>query len=157
MPCPARPQHAKVASLEKQNRDLSWQVAMLTRGSNSGGSSGAGLQLPVSTQSLGIGGPPGSVAVPVGPAGGGEGGWRRHATLPGLLGLVLRYRRQLVSARRAALCMLCYWGARAARLSPPLHSSSHLPLCTALHSASLAPSRSSLCLPSLSVHRSLAT
>ena len=25
----AAPQHAKVAALEKQNRDLSWQVAML--------------------------------------------------------------------------------------------------------------------------------
>lgn len=89
-------QQAKVAALEKQNRELSWQVAMLTRGS--GAPAGGGGR-------VGIGGPPGSVAVPM-PAAQLEGSAERPVAVA--VGWVLRHRRQLLGAYLVLLHLLVY-------------------------------------------------
>lgn len=96
-------QQAKVAALEKQNRELSWQVAMLTRG----GGAGSGSEAPVQRR-LGTGGPPGSVAVPM-PAAALEGAAERPVAVA--LGWVLRHRRGLLAAYGIFLHVLVYWTA----------------------------------------------
>lgn len=96
-----------MAALEKQNRELSWQVAMLTRGGGAGG----GSSLPPPCQPLGVGGPPGSVAVGMpkdGGAAAAAAGPRSLLTLPGLLGLVLRYRKWLVIGYLVVLHIFVY-------------------------------------------------
>jgi hypothetical protein len=91
-------QHARVAALEKQCRDLGWQVTMLTRGgpgAGVGSSNGGGIS--------GTAGPPGSVAVPM-PATtepSGRGAMRA-------VGLLLRYRRQLAASYLVLLHALVY-------------------------------------------------
>ena len=89
---PLLPQHARVATLEKQNRDLAWQVAMLTRG---GGGTGAGGGR--------AGAPSGSVAVTVPP-----GELPGRGSLLGLLGWALRYRKQLTMGYLVVLHALVY-------------------------------------------------
>ena len=74
-------ERSKAASLEKANKELSWQVAMLARSDASAG--------------LGVCGPPGSVSVAIrgGEAGGAPG---PQASVAWMVGWVLRYRRQLL-------------------------------------------------------------
>jgi hypothetical protein len=86
---------------EKQNRELSWQVAMLTRGSGAIAAAEAGR----APGRLGIGGPPGSVAVAV-PAAGVDGGEARPVALA--TGWVLRHRRRLMAIYVVALHALVY-------------------------------------------------
>ena len=106
-----------MAALEKQNRELSWQVAMLTRGS--GSASAAHHHHPQQQQLLGIGGPPGSVAIPMPAAGAEAASWRKQLTTgPGLVGLVLRYRKQLVLAYLVIVHVLLYLQVR----QPPSQS-----------------------------------
>lgn len=92
-------QQAKVAALEKQNRELGWQVAMLTRGEG-----------PAPARRLGIGGPPGSVSVPM-PAGMLEGASERPLAMA--LGWALSHRRGLLMGYLAFLHGLVYYVATA--------------------------------------------
>ena len=90
-------QKARLADLEKQNKELAWQIAMLTRGAPA---------VPVATG--GGRGPPGSVSVPM-PLLSEEAG--QTGTLPGVIGLVLRYRKHLVASYLLVLHALVYLAA----------------------------------------------
>lgn len=95
-------QQARVVALEKQNRELSWQVAMLTRGGSAAGPAGGGSS---AGGRVGIGGPPGSVVLPM-PAAQLEGSTERPVAVA--VGWVLRHRRQLMGAYLALLHLLVY-------------------------------------------------
>lgn len=83
-------QDAHVVSLEKQNRELSWQVAMLTRGST-------GIQT-----ARGV--PPDSVSVPMSA----ESHANQGGTLAAAVGVALRHRKRLIIVYLVALHILVY-------------------------------------------------
>ena len=87
----AATQQARVAALEKQNHDLAWQVAMLTRGGHH--------------QPLGIGSPPGAVSVPMPHHEAAPG----QVTFAGVVAASLRYRRRLVYSYLLILHCLVYF------------------------------------------------
>lgn len=89
---------AQIAELQKQNKELAWQVAMLTR-VNPGGAQ----------QTYGRAPPPGAVVVPMPPAFGEEG--PRATSFARLTALVLRYRKYLVVVYLVALHALVYFSA----------------------------------------------
>jgi len=93
---------AELSELKKQNKDLAWQIAMLTRG-------GQPALQPLRPS------PPGSVAVNIMPATpatlGPEDAGKMIISLPRLTGLVLRYRRPFILAYVVLLHILVYFSA----------------------------------------------